>query len=236
MLQKKPMATVTVGEGAEGAQAETALAVRLKALEEKLAKADGGPSEVEQAQAQVGRMLGRIAVIDQHVVISTLEVLVEAAAACHHKELGYYKKALQEVKRHEGEEGFCQLVAQLFGTSEDKRVISAVASWRKVVRAEEKPARPVAPKSQGAPVQAPPQAAHYPPPPMYPMGYMPPFMPPQHYAQVSPGARRARGAGHGSRRGARSGSGEGFRCFGCDEVGHRVSDCPAVKRYRNKDS
>ena len=37
--------------------------MRLKVLEEKLAKVEGSPTEVEQAKVQVRRMLDRIAVI-----------------------------------------------------------------------------------------------------------------------------------------------------------------------------
>ena len=56
---------------------EAALLERMAALEQRLAQAEGGPKEVEQAQAQVGRM--HIEDLESHMVIVTLKNLVETA-------------------------------------------------------------------------------------------------------------------------------------------------------------
>ena len=82
----------------------------------------------------MGRLLARINLVGSHVVIEALETLVEAAHYCQHREAQFWKKALGEVRKMEGEAGFDQLVMSLFG-SEDKRVASAMVGWQRHRRA-----------------------------------------------------------------------------------------------------
>ena len=107
---------VSKPEGSSPGQA--ALLERVAAMKQRLAQAEEGPTEVEQAQGQVGRMLGCIEVLESHVVIATPEKkqptdittrrltshvviatpenLVEAAHQYHHKEADFYRRALSK--------------------------------------------------------------------------------------------------------------------------------------------
>jgi len=215
-----------------GATQRDDLQARLEELEGRLQSMERseGATEVETAQQQVGRLLSRIHLVDTHVIVTALEGLVEAAQASHHKEASYYKKALAEVKRHEGAEGFGSLVLQLFGSGEDKKISSVVQSWHKLVKAEgEGKSRPSGAVSF-EPAQA--QVQHLPPhypPPVYPMApYAWPQQQPFGYGGFSP--RRGRG-GSGPRRATRSQQDTG-RCYGCGEQGHRVADCKTLKDFR----
>ncbi len=236
MLQRKAPdsgADKPAGPGGEVAEAEAALLSRLQAMEERMARAEGGRSEVEVAHAQVRRMLGRIGAVEPHVVLNTLEGLVEAAQKCQHKEAEFYKRAFAEAKRHESAEGFNSLVIQFFGTSEDRRVAAALTNWHKVVRAEGGSGK--GQKKESPPPPALQQAPHYPPPmapPVYPHMYGYPF-PPQHaYGQGGFSPRRGRG-GFGARRAGRGDQAEGGgRCFACNEPGHKAAECRSLKDFR----
>ena len=206
---------------------------RIAALEEKLSKAEGGASEFDQAQAQVRRMLGRISLVQPHIVLATLEVLVETAQRGGHKEADYYKAAFAEARRHETDEGFGQLVTQLFGSAEDKRVASALTNWHKVVKAESGVAKQAQQHDSLNPQQAQMQPAFYAPAPPSPF-YMPsraPFKFYQPFYGQQGNARRGGSLGV-MRRPPKSREGQGSACYGCGEQGHRVADCQALKDFR----
>lgn len=155
-----------------------------------MAQAEDGRSEVELASAQVRRMLGRISLVEPHVVLATLEALVEAAQRCHHREVDFFKAAFAEVRKHDGAEGFNHLVLQLFGSPEDKRVATALTNWHKMRRAEGAGGKPAAKPRMAAPA-SPPAEPPYPPPqspPYYPYAYSQPS-PPSSTSEVPPTAQ-----------------------------------------------
>lgn len=203
----------------------------MKRLREMEARLEGlsGQSEVEEAQAQVSRMMGRIRLLQPYTIMAALETLVEVACRQGHKEAEYYKKALAECRQREHDEGFPDLVKHLFGTSEDKKIVQAVQAWRKHQKVDPSPAS--ASGSAGPPSPA--QSGFHPSPyPSYPVysGYpYPPPFPPSPYSQQSGFGPRRR---PGQRRMQYDGKPAGA-CFFCKEAGHRIADCKKAKAAAN---
>lgn len=199
----------------------------LKRIQEMEARLAGmtSQSEVEEALAQVSRMMGRIRLLQPYTIMAALETLVEVTSRTAHKDAVYYKKALDECRMREYEEGFPDLVKNLFGTSEDKRIVNAVHGWRKHQKVD--PTTTVAPSPSPASPSQPPAPA----PPPYPSFYpyppypYPPHFPappsPYHGGEPGPMPRRHQQRPHGGRP---SGA-----CFFCKEEGHRIADCKKAK-------
>lgn len=217
------------------------LEARLEAMERRLAV----PTEVDQALAQVRRLIGRITVVKDHVIIETLEGLVEAGTKCDHKEALYWRKAFEQCARREGEEGFRDLVCDLFGSAEDRRVATAVMNWHKLQRAEGKGQRERR-KCGGKPG---PDDKDDPPPPMTQtvqyqpqvIAHPPPFMMPYGAPYSSPPSYNVQPRGHRGSQGKRpwfrsqpQGAASGTGCYGCGQEGHKVIECQVIKEFRSK--
>ena len=188
-----------------------------------------GPTEVEAALQQVSRMTARIGRVEGHVILATLEGLVEAAQGARHTEASFWAKALEKVRHFESrssKESFHQLVISLFGSQEDKRLSSALNSWHKMVRAEEGKDKPSAGRTQEAQAPAP---APMPAPvqmPYYQPFYAPP--PPPHHPPPSYGYGRFKKAmSPRTKRYPPLRAGE--QCYNCGQEGHRKAECRAPK-------
>ncbi len=203
---------------------------RVKALEAKLAESgDTTQNELEAALGQVRRMQGRVALMQPHTVIATIENLVEAAQRAHAKEAEYFKQALCEARRHQDSESFPELIIHLFGTHESKKVQAAIQAWSK----QRKPDVKAAEKNAPAPEQGHAPSFYAPPPPYYPppgYGYPQPWQHPEP-TQGGYGRRGGYNARRGGRAQPRPVPG---KCFYCGEQGHRVADCPELKDAKAK--
>ncbi len=189
-------------------------------MERRLSSLSSSPNDLQEIQSQVGRMLTRIKMVAPFTVLSTLENLVEVASRHGHKDAAYWKKALEECRGHEGTDGFPDLVKQLFGSAEDKRVSAAIQGWKKSRLLEQsQPGRSVA-AGNVEPATA--QLVTPPPPPPYPHPYYPPLA---YYPYPPNPYRSPRGRGRGSRNPAGQRPGAGL-CYVCNEPGHKALECP----------
>ena len=167
--------------------------------------------------------------MNTHTVISTIEHLVEVAHRAQSKEAEFYKQALVEIRRNEDSDNLGDLLVQLFGSPEARRVATAVQSWHKLRKGEhvgaEKAKTPASRATSPVPHYVP-APYPYPPPPTY--AYPPAPAPGVGHS----GAYGSRRGTYGSSRGGRSYFRFRGKCFSCGEFGHRVSDCLALKKDR----
>ncbi len=208
---------------------------RVQALEAKLAGVgDPKQTDLDMALGQVRRMQTRVALMQPHTVVATIENLVEAAQRAQCKDADYYKQALAEVRRNQDSDGLPELVVHLFGTPESKKVQAAVHAWSKHRKAEVKPSEKSSPATETA--SAPQYFPPAPPPPAFypPQSYS---YPPQpfHQYDVAPAGYVRRG-GSGARRGARMSQARpnAQKCYGCGQMGRRALDCPVLKEFKSK--
>lgn len=107
----------------------------LEAIQQRMTENEG-QSELDTALSTVRRMLGRITLVQPHIIIHNVETLMEAAQRVCSPDAEFYKSALREIRRFEDDANLGKLVTSLFGSTEDKRVMSAVATWHRASKAE----------------------------------------------------------------------------------------------------
>lgn len=99
---------------------------RLKGLKSK-----SGEQKVDDAIRQVRLLAARPKLKQSHVLIASLEMLVDVAKCEGHKDAEFFNKALQACRRFEESEDVCGLCLKLIGSSEDRKISTAIAEWVK---------------------------------------------------------------------------------------------------------
>ncbi len=191
---------------------------RLEQLQRQVDGMSSSTGEVEDAFSQVNRMMSRIKMVQPFVALAALENLVDVATKHGHKDATYLRKALLECRSREDDPGFADLVCQLFGSAEDRKVAAVVHGWRKAKRVEGEATLPSAPGVTPAPT--PPQS-FYPPP-------FSPYAVPVPFPGYSPPPGNVRGRNPQSRRPGPRAPG-GASCYFCREPGHLIATCEKAK-------
>lgn len=106
---------------------------RLKGLEQNVSvlKSKSGEQKVDDAIRQVRLLAARLKLTPSHVLIASLEMLVDVAKCEGHKDAEFFNKALQACRRFEESEDVCGLCLKLIGSSEDRKISTAIAEWVK---------------------------------------------------------------------------------------------------------
>ncbi|VDI00400.1 Hypothetical predicted protein [Mytilus galloprovincialis] len=109
------------------------LEARLKEMEKHL---DGMRNQqhadkVDEALKHVRVLASRPKLTSACVLLASLEVLVDCALKAGHNETEYYSKVLQACRHYEDNPDVCNLCLRLLGSSEDRKISSAIAEWSK---------------------------------------------------------------------------------------------------------
>ncbi|CAG2212994.1 unnamed protein product [Mytilus edulis] len=109
------------------------LEARLKEMEKHL---DGMRNQqhadkVDEALKHVRVLANRPKLTSACVLLASLEVLVDCALKAGHNETEYYSKVLQACRHYEDNPDVCNLCLRLLGSTEDRKVSSAIAEWSK---------------------------------------------------------------------------------------------------------
>ncbi|CAG2207256.1 unnamed protein product [Mytilus edulis] len=109
------------------------LEARLKEMEKHL---DGMRNQqhadkVDEALKHVRVLANRPKLTSACVLLASLEVLVDCALKAGHNETEYYSKVLQACRHYEDNPDVCNLCLRLLGSSEDRKISSAIAEWSK---------------------------------------------------------------------------------------------------------
>lgn len=194
---------------------------RLKGLEQNVSvlKSKSGEQKVDDAIRQVRLLAARPKLTPSHVLIASLEMLVDVAKCEGHKDAEFFNKALQACRRFEESEDVCGLCLKLIGSSEDRKISTAIAEWVKGKKYDKENEKEKVKETNVSNVPSFPYLA-----PMYnnfPLGFVPP-MPMPGYIGF--------GQGRGGNR-ARNGQNSNPRvCYFCKEKGHFVAACPKIKK------
>ena len=133
---------------------------------------------VADALKNVRILAGRPKLTSPSVLLASMEVLVEAALKAGHSDTDFFSKALQACRQYENIPDLCNLCLKLFGSSEDKKISSAIAEWVKTNKHESKLSSEKEDQSRSVTIntvqQQPNVPVSYPPfqfPAPYPIGY-----------------------------------------------------------------
>jgi hypothetical protein len=89
----------------------------LKGLEQNISvlKSKSGEQKVDDAIRQVRLLAARPKLTPSHVLIASMEMLVDVAKCEGHKDADFFSKALQACRRFEDSEDVCGLCLKLMG-------------------------------------------------------------------------------------------------------------------------
>ena len=86
---------------------------------------------MDDAIRQVRLLASRPKLTPSHVLIASLEMLVDVAKFEGHKDAEFVNKALQACRHYEVNEDVCGLCLKLIGSSENRKISTAIAEWLK---------------------------------------------------------------------------------------------------------
>ena len=179
-----------------------ALSVKIEALEKQVSA-----DSVDRALVCVRQLAGRpVGLSDGTAIVAALESLADVSRSAGHADFKRHEAILRQCRPLTLDPRLPAVVTQLLGDDESKKIAGQI---QKILKSDHLFS---APQVHGAPFPAPARAP----------GYL---------RQQGSGRGRYTPYGYGSCNNYYASRGfNTTRCYNCHETGHRIADCPALKR------